>query len=388
MENHSPAATKNAPAARLAVIDLVRTVSILLVVVGHTFLVMGGNAGPLTSLFERLATNAGYGVTMFFVVSGFIITHTVAQQYGRLGQVSIRDFYRRRIARLLPLACITLALAAMVGIFAPSSVLHTSLFHESHAQFSPWFVLSFPMLIFNWALAASHIGNGWGVQWNIFWSLAIEEQFYLFYPFVLRHLGNNRLRLVWLLVVVASLGLPYRALIAAVAPGNFWLAFVGSPSGFEGIAIGVLAWHVFESGILNRLRTSFKVALCALAIEIIATIVLGPSLNTSAGALVFGPTAVALCTATFLVLTVGSRHEAQIPQLFRHPGRLSYGIYLLHPLIIFGLWELLGYHKPLFFIAAIVATVISVAALSWKWFESPLNKFLRSRLAPAISKAS
>ena len=100
-------------------IDILRGVSILLVLIHHfnipyklhdTFLSIPIGGGSLSTLIAR---NGNYGVNMFFVISGFLITQHTLQRSGSLAQIKLKDFYIRRIARIIP--CLVL-LVAMVSV--------------------------------------------------------------------------------------------------------------------------------------------------------------------------------------------------------------------------------------------------------------------------------
>ena len=102
-------------------IDILRGVSILLVLIHHfnipyklhdTFLdiLIGGE-----SLSTLIARNSNYGVTMFFVISGFLITQYTLQRSGSLAQIKLKDFYIRRLARIMPRLVLLVAMVSVLG---------------------------------------------------------------------------------------------------------------------------------------------------------------------------------------------------------------------------------------------------------------------------------
>src|ERR1700759_5329729 len=143
------AISQAAPSSRLAIIDTVRTVSISIVILGHTMGVIVLTSGPFAWLFNRIAANSTYGVTIFFVVSGFIITHTLSERYKDLSKVSFSYFYVRRIARLLPLATFVLITGAIIGLLTHPDAARNFVLRTPRARFNLAFMLSFPLLIFN-----------------------------------------------------------------------------------------------------------------------------------------------------------------------------------------------------------------------------------------------
>lgn len=381
MANHPPARHLTPTRDRLAVIDAVRTLSITIVILGHSVNLAPVTTGPLAWWLGQLGANSTYGVTIFFVVSGFIITHTVAERYRDLHLVSVKDFYLRRIARLLPLACIVLLTGVAVGWLSQPDYGRNFVLHQTGAQFSWWMWLSFPALVFNWVrIAAAGTAAGWGLQWDIFWSLAIEEQFYLFYPFLLRWTAGRRRRLAGALVIVAAFGLGYRALMTHWFPGQFMLGFMASPTGFESIAIGALAWLIADTGWHRRWPAPGRWAVAALAGYGAYRVIFGPMIGLDLTARVFGPTLLSLCVGAILLVTTESSHTRFIPRLAGYPGSLSYGLYLLHPLVILGLWELWGGGHPLRLAVAVLLTGLAAATLSARFIEMPLNRQLRRHL--------
>jgi peptidoglycan/LPS O-acetylase OafA/YrhL len=119
------------------------------------------------------------GVDIFFVISGFVITQSMLREHDRTGHISIANFYKRRVKRIMPAAALTLALTLAVGYFAFGAARFASLLWD--AAFSAIFAA-------NWRFAT--VGTDYfaaaGPVSPIqhFWSLAVEEQFYFAWPFL------------------------------------------------------------------------------------------------------------------------------------------------------------------------------------------------------------
>lgn len=141
-------------------LDGIRALSVLLVLVSHAGL---GHVVP-----------GGLGVTVFFFLSGFLITTLLVQEFYNEGRVSIRNFYLRRFFRLFPPLAVTLLIAYSLVAFdyADGGVSFSGLFYQV-------FYLANYQSIFNWA-AETPKGLG------ILWSLAVEEHFYIFFPFLMQ----------------------------------------------------------------------------------------------------------------------------------------------------------------------------------------------------------
>jgi len=143
-------------------LDGVRSVAVLAVVVFH------GGAGWLTG---------GYlGVSVFFTLSGFLITRLLLDEHARDGRIDLGRFYSRRIRRLIPASCLCLALGTAVGWFESTQATRRE-------------VAGAALQVSNWVQLTSERSYGDLFQAGVspvthFWSLAIEEQFYLVWPIV------------------------------------------------------------------------------------------------------------------------------------------------------------------------------------------------------------
>ena len=158
---------QNSNYERMHSLDGLRAASILLVVVGH----IGGTVNAPAWL-TPLHNLGNFGVKIFFVISGFLITFLLLEETRRHGVISLSGFYLRRIYRIFPayyfyIGCVVLASSLGFIDLLPGDVFHavtyTMNYHHERA----------------WAL-------------NHTWSLAVEEQFYLLWPLALMALGVRR----------------------------------------------------------------------------------------------------------------------------------------------------------------------------------------------------
>lgn len=145
-------------------LDGLRGIAILIVVVSHYF---GG-------------VNAGLGVDIFFVLSGFLITMLLSEEFEKNQELSLRYFYQRRVLRLLPaLGC------TILGVYLLSFT-DLLIFPTEMIPYILTYTANLPF-VFGW-VTSNHSANPLGPTW----SLAIEEQFYIVWPLVF--LGLHRLR--------------------------------------------------------------------------------------------------------------------------------------------------------------------------------------------------
>jgi peptidoglycan/LPS O-acetylase OafA/YrhL len=175
---------------RLPTLDGVRGVAILLVV-AHNFLLLEHPAGIFGYLVDRVLNFGWVGVQLFFVLSGFLITRGLLEDRGAPDY--FRNFYTRRILRIFPLYYATLILTFFVlpaFDFLPETVAA-----DAPHQWWLWLFLS------NWSTPYGIGGN----SLPHFWSLAVEEQFYLVWPLIVRYCSPRQLIRVCFGLFVASL---------------------------------------------------------------------------------------------------------------------------------------------------------------------------------------
>jgi len=367
-------------------LDTLRGLAILLVLFFHGFGFQFGTAHlPRLAHLFVVATEPGWiGVNLFFVLSGFLITGILLDS--RNHPQYYRRFYVRRALRILPAYYGFLLLLAV----APGTG------WLDHRQVSWQFIgLSFVYL--------SNVTNFFGVamQYGALWSLAVEEHFYLAWPFVVRSLSRRAVAICALSMVLICPVL--RAIAfrrgAEYGAGYTWLVA-------DGLAIGSLLGLFSRGWLADRKRMKWASIFCigaAIALLgfgtpfgiLLSRTELGGVLRPSALNLFF---AGALGSA-LLIGTGNLKWTVQRP-LLQFFGRISYGLYLFHMLAFDFVDHLLGFyfHDPWsairdnfalmclrFAIAATLAT--TTAALSRKYFEDWFL-CLKERCAPMAGNPS
>ena len=154
----------------LPTLDGWRGIAILLVVIGHAIKppYCSSDAGPS---WCRYVVLGGHGVSLFFALSGFLITTRLLNEYDRRGSISLSQFYLRRVFRILPAAFAILCVLSILGALgalpiAPIEIISSLLFFRNYV----------PLFIGDY---------GHGFYTALFWSLAVEEHFYLIWPLLL-----------------------------------------------------------------------------------------------------------------------------------------------------------------------------------------------------------
>jgi peptidoglycan/LPS O-acetylase OafA/YrhL len=185
---------------RLGGVDLLRALAIFYVLMNHVKMRLLIAKIPYLKglphqLVNSLVWNGQLGVQIFFVVSGFLITSTTLRRWGSLSRVSVRDFYLLRFARIAPLLLLLLALL---------SALHFAHFNDFvvPAKTGGLGRALVAALTFHVNVLEARRGYLPG-NWDILWSLSVEEMFYLFFPIVCYFFGRGKLFVVLLLTFVA-----------------------------------------------------------------------------------------------------------------------------------------------------------------------------------------
>jgi peptidoglycan/LPS O-acetylase OafA/YrhL len=350
-------------------IDLLRAVAILAVIANHW--VLSYLAAPTPAWWDELLRRVGghgfYGVTLFFVLSGFLITRTTMAREPDLFRLSLRGFYLRRIARIQPLFLLAVAFGAlMLATGDPAAHPFQDAYRNPQANFSAEFWASLFTFTNNWERI---LRNGyWGLHWDVMWSLAIEEQFYLGFPLLILWAATRR-RLYAALAAIVALGLAARIGVDALHLG-FLARDMNSFVCFDTLALGVLLALLGD-----RLPHGRRVALACLAA---GGVLIG-------FALYHGGVAPLILGACLFV------HGAAYAEIFdarpwpaiARLGQLSYGMYLIQATAIYLVSPWLAGMPFLLGFALIVGVATAIAELSFRYYEAPMNAWIRGWSRPA-----
>jgi len=356
-----------APHARLWLIDFVRQISILLVLLSHLSL---SPFAKDTHIPWALINNGKNAVSLFFVISGFVIARTVAARDGSLDRIRVRNFYIMRIARIVPLIALVCLVGALLSAF-PGAQIGGISWTLGHTNLLFW--LTMLTFTFNWLLCLN--SNQYALYWDIFWSLSMEEQFYFFGPLIAR-VSRSEKTLVFVL-----LGILVLAPIGRAVGENLHLA---SPTFSTFYAIDLMAFGVLLHLALQNFGAALKERqhLCILLLIsglLCIVSVLGAQHRGVDYRIVY-PSAIGFGLFTFLLGGLCIPGIQKSPRFLVFGGELSYGGYLWHPLIL-GLVG--GWTKHLTFpLAALVFSIctLAFAAVSYQFYEKPLNTWIRKSL--------
>jgi peptidoglycan/LPS O-acetylase OafA/YrhL len=313
------------------------------------------------------------GVDVFFVVSGFLITSLVQREI-EAGTFSYVAFWERRARRLLP--------PMFLVIFVSCGIAFAYFLPEDLEDFgaSVFATSTFLSNVYFWLVAGYFSTPDAPVPLIHTWSLAIEEQFYFFFPAVLMLLAATaRTRRLSVIALIGGLSFTASLLMVDRVPdGAFYLL----PSRIWELMLGaLLALLPATSQRLGGLAD----ALLSIGLLVIAGAVVLYDASTPFP----GVAALAPCLATALLIWVGDQPGSVLKHLFTnrvsvHVGRRSYALYLWHwPLLVFwATWS----NKPLstvstYEVAAVLSLSFVLASLSLRFVEDPIRrrKLLSSR---------
>jgi peptidoglycan/LPS O-acetylase OafA/YrhL len=368
---------------RLDGIDLLRGLAIFFVLMNHINIrLLGANVAYAeflpAQLLHVLVWNAQLGVQMFFAVSGFLITSITIRRWGSLSQVSPRGFYLFRFARIAPLLFLLLAVLCS---------LHFANAHKYVVTAKTGGLGRAVLAVLTFHVNELEIHRGYlPGNWDILWSLSIEEMFYLFFPLACLLLSGKRLfgrsivfpAVLFVFVVLGPFG---RTLFAHGSEIAKEYSYLG---GMEGISLGCLTALIVASR-----RCSCR-ALWSLGIA--GTLIVSASLIFSWQAYTgwLGNTGLnftLLGVGTCMFIAATAQTEWRSPRMFAplvRMGRYSYEIYLTHMFVVFSFFGLfLHAGKPLrgvpfLFVSAILVSGLLGAGVA-NLYSEPVNRFLRSK---------
>jgi peptidoglycan/LPS O-acetylase OafA/YrhL len=368
--------------ARNAPIDLLRGVAILLVLLLHYSLTYRLSKSPLADWFgvaavRAVVNNGNYGVTMFFVVSGYLITSNTLRRFGTLAAIDVRAFYVMRAARILPPLLLAVSIIVTLGLIGVPIFGNTDAGKNLPASY--YFLAVGSVLTFTHNLLMQSVGY-FNYCLNIYWSLSVEEVFYLAFP-LLCVLARRRALIVAMCLCAITVGPIYRHIHA----DDELFFMVGYAACFDAIAFGCLAALLASAKRPPPMAARWGSVAAALALA--ASYLAGIH-----GHEAFGFTAVAALSAV-LVWCASSRTglgwaDARALAPLRWAGRHSYELYLFHIIMLAAMRELvpraqMGVDWKLPALLLFIATSAGVAALVARYFSEPINAALRARFDTA-----
>lgn len=332
----------------------IRAIAAIAVLISHIL-------GDLPNFgLNKLGTSlnmASYGVTMFFTLSGFLITYLLLAEKSKSSEnkINIKNFYIRRILRIWPLYYLYLILC--IGAYFYFSVEYD----KEQLVFYVFLLANVPLILQQSLPFIGHL-----------WSIAVEEQFYLWWPWLSKVKTQKIFKTTFALLIlllllkyvlfIVKIYFGYETPIIAITVTRFYCMLFGCVAAilyfkkskiiryFANIYFSVFCWIIIFLSFIGV----FQVSSTLIDHEIISIITIG------------------------VIMTQIHRKNMIVDldqKVFNFFGKISYGLYVYHPLIIFLYIKLFGVFKEdywynyLVVISLIIITTILVAYLSFHFFE-------------------
>ncbi|MBK7319524.1 acyltransferase [Candidatus Villigracilis affinis] len=365
-------------------LDGLRGIAILLVIAHHVLKRADYfTANGFLHFITRLSLVGWMGVDIFFVLSGFLITSILLKAKDEKNYY--KNFYARRVLRIFPLYYAALALFLIAVKFVPA-VAKTA---DTTIPYLPTFLLYQQ----NWLYLFSIYPSAY---LSVTWSLAIEEQFYLIWPAIVR-MTNQKL-LTWISAGIVILSLLVRTVATLLSPDSEQLPvifFYNTFTRLEGLALGALT-AIFFITPTNWQATVKRLALPASIVTMILFLYLafiaspaGPHplyRNIPLGTI--GYTLLAFSSAAMIIFLTSGAEASLIRKIFANGGlvffgKYSYSMYLFHMPVALTLLDIMvkakvrGWEYYVAYSALTVVITSLLALLTWNILENPLLKLKR-----------
>jgi len=296
-------------------LDGIRAVSVFIVLIGHA------NAEFHNKIIIALFAGGTLGVYIFFVISGFLITTLLLKEKIKTGTISLRNFYIRRSLRILPVAYLYLFTLFILHIFCGLAV-------------SPMEYAGCLLFLVN--LGYFHTG----VYTGHFWSLSVEEQFYIVFPSILKRNYRVYINFLFILLVLILVvkSVDFRAL-NTLHPAHHIFSILNIFKELiyhlDGIIIGsLLAISLFKNIFPLQLVYKYKMLLHIICIPLILVL-----FNNLIGYSVFNSVISSILIAVLLVSNLKASNDYIFRFLnlgiLKRIGVLSYSTYIWQQLILF-----------------------------------------------------
>lgn len=371
---------KTNPTQRIIGIDILRGICILTVILLHLnihFGLMNSFLNELLpkKLFSLLFWSGFYGVVVFFTLSGFLITSSILKKWGQLSKINIKAFYWLRFSRIIPLLLLLLITLVILHLTnTPGFVINSEQTSIGRAVFA---ALTFHM---NWL----EIQVGYlPANWDILWSISIEESFYLLFPIICFFLKKE-----WQFAIILLLFL-------LISPWARTQLFEGNELGdrnhlafIDAISFGCMAAIILSK---TRLSKSWNHIFLVIGWAMVLLIFVFKSFVYKSGLVDLGLNISILSMGIALILfwmhenhRLGNEKNRIGFKWLRKMGVYSYEIYLTHMFVIlFGVKVFkrleLEEHWLIPFIVILVILSYYLGKLVFHYFSEPLNIWLRKK---------
>jgi len=347
-----------------------RAIAALGVVIAH---VSQNGIGDFGLLNHPELPIAGFGVTLFFVISGFLITFLLLQEMKKRDDVDIKKFYVRRILRIWPIYYLFILFS--IGLFFLIGRQNELLLEEM--WFYLFFAANIPFIFQQGILILVH-----------YWSIGVEEQFYLFWPWIVNYSKNSLLKIAVIILIVL---LMTKILFWwQLGTESYSYRFL-SVSRFHCMMVGAIGAIMYFNKKI-RFNSFFSNKLVQF-VSWMLFLLMGFNIIYIPAVIAHEVIAIASLSMIMGQVMVNRRIINLENKLCDFIGKISYGIYVIHPIIILllsifykGLDITIGF-KYILVYSSVVLSTIFIAWLSYTYFEKYFLK-LKTKFAVVPSSSS
>jgi peptidoglycan/LPS O-acetylase OafA/YrhL len=314
------------------------------------------SASASTDKLELIFHNLAFGVDVFFLISGFLITYLLLSEHEKTGKVDVLKFYIRRAFRIWPLYFFMILTAPVLSYF----------FFEQSPDYSLQFFFLGNFDIINQGMKS--------VATNHLWSICIEEYFYLFVPLLIAFIPVKKLP--QFLFGIIFISILFRAHMALNTENYGMALYVHTLSRIDVLAIGSLFGYLyFNKKIQFNNPLSIRLMVYSIFIFIFLNVDYAEcgTLFTATFKKYFFVLIAAYAAGNFL-FHPKSLIRIRKPNFLHQLGKASYGIYMFNPVIVFLALKFFAVDtltNYIIFLAAVHIAVWILSTLSYRFFEMP-----------------
>lgn len=357
-----------APAQRIYFknLDILRFIAAYMIVVLHCFALWESHYHqvPYKNLFspetqvpiERIMKNLSFGVDIFFIISGFLLTYLLLAEKDKTGGVDVMKFYFRRAFRIWPLYFLLVLIGPLLTYF----------FNEQSPNYGLQFIFAgnFDMIAQgSKSTATDHL-----------WSICVEEHFYLFCPLMIAFTPSKKLPLVLSSIILFSI--LFRTYMLFTSPEYGAHGYLNTFARVDVLAVGSFLGYLvynnkiqFNHPLWARLMVYFLFLFVFLGTDIIEC---GTFFSATVKKYFY-----VLCTAYWIGNFMFHPKAIFVPKktnIFHHFGKASYGIYMFNTVVIFLIlhfFSKFSFQNFFWFLVLSHAGIFLVTILSYRFFELP-----------------
>lgn len=350
-------------------LDGLRAIAVMIVFIGHCASVPGLWPGHV-------------GVTIFFFLSGYLITTLLRREYSKTDNISLKNFYLRRLLRITPPALFSIALCVAVGA---AGILP--------ANMNGWGILAEVLNYTNYYLAYVNGHDGLPPESSMLWSLAVEEHFYLIFPAALILLLGRKLtyRQIGYFLLFAAAIAPFWRLYLHLQGANFYRLYTSTDTRYDGLLVGAAMALLWNPALGDKAPLNLTSDLIVKWITPSALIVFAAfSIFPDPHRLTVVDSILYICLIpvfwTIIAHPRGWIGKILNTQWIMRIGVLSFSLYLIHRLFL-GLCSEYIHVKPLADASALVLSLVAAQGM-YTFIEKPAGRIRKRLEQRAMSRQS